>query len=511
MVQIRKKERAKDPEALADEALEEFRQADYRAREERDVRLGRRDFLRRAGVLGAVGSGAFLLGDFFGPAQALPGAGQQGTTISDEDIDAKRIAGVRIASEFASTGSGTDADPWPGSAIQDAIDDLPSTGGKVFIPAGTWMISPPVDHGVKITKSNVHLVGAGFATKLVTDGVGFTDNSSAMIAVVGTGTIGDVEGVIIADLLVDGTNTDTCRGILVQGAAEAIIQRCKAINWKGSLSQRGRGITVVNNPSTGPPWEKVAIIDCICDSNEIGIVVHRTNYTIVGCQCSDNLKDGIYLDGIDQQGSVVGNVCINDARNGIFLAPGCERCTVTGNTISGCSSGIALNNSRRNTISNNVIEHTMGSGAIYLVASSEFNTIVGNWVFDVARMVDANGIYLFNDCTHNTIRGNVVSECNRSGIAVYANSHDNIIGGNICFNNNLDGIGTFYGIFINSGDNCILMNNQCFDDQAIKTQSYGIGIASDNCMAAYNDVRGNITGGISNTGLGTILDRNMGA
>ena len=56
-------------------------------------------------------------------------------------IDARSVLGVRNAAAF--------------STIQAAIDDLPKTGGTVFIPAGTYAIS-----NILIDKDNVNLIGA---------------------------------------------------------------------------------------------------------------------------------------------------------------------------------------------------------------------------------------------------------------------------------------------------------------------------------------------------------------
>ncbi len=75
-------------------------------------------------------------------------------------------SGIRIATEFiiGQKPQGTVADPFPGSAIQAAFDDLPTTGGMVFIPAGTWNITTtPV-----LASSDVVISGAGNATKLTT-------------------------------------------------------------------------------------------------------------------------------------------------------------------------------------------------------------------------------------------------------------------------------------------------------------------------------------------------------
>ncbi len=125
----------------------------------------RRRFLKGLTVGGIGAAGALTVSR---AVTALPGAGIGGVTISDADIDAKRIAGVRIASEFAPEWhAGTDIDPWPGSAIQNAINDVPSTGGIVYIPQGSWLLSSDI---IVRGKNNLTIMGAGKATRLFNTG-----------------------------------------------------------------------------------------------------------------------------------------------------------------------------------------------------------------------------------------------------------------------------------------------------------------------------------------------------
>lgn len=69
---------------------------------------------------------------------------------------------VRIASDFAKSGSGTDADPYIGGP-QEAHDDLPDIGGVIFFPSGKYMVDPldftvPIDLiGAKTTSVSIQL------------------------------------------------------------------------------------------------------------------------------------------------------------------------------------------------------------------------------------------------------------------------------------------------------------------------------------------------------------------
>lgn len=83
---------------------------------------------------------------------ALPGAAKSagGTVISEEDIDAMRIAGIRIASEFTNTS---------GSPIQTALDDFNDNPGTVYIPAGHYYPTAPIQ-----LKPKQRLIGEGIGT-----------------------------------------------------------------------------------------------------------------------------------------------------------------------------------------------------------------------------------------------------------------------------------------------------------------------------------------------------------
>src|SRR3990170_6922830 len=133
-------------------------------RELADAQLDRRQFLRKsaigAGVL-ALGAGVGYSGGF---AQGAGLAGGVRTVISDTEIAARVIGGVRIATEFIPdpVPAGTDLDPYPGSAIQAALND----GLAIYIPSGTWRLSTPISRPL----DNVTIIGAGKSTKLALDG-----------------------------------------------------------------------------------------------------------------------------------------------------------------------------------------------------------------------------------------------------------------------------------------------------------------------------------------------------
>jgi len=173
------------------------RRVDLEARKELEAIQGRRDFLRRS----AVGAGILALGAGLGYgsgyAHATGLSGGTRSVIGTDEIAARVIGGVRIATEFIPdpVPAGTDADPFPGSAIQAALND----GPHVYIPAGTWKLNATISRLV----DGATIMGAGKSTKLVFDGV------SPCISA------GSQSGWLIANLAVDAG------GVSVSSAPES--------------------------------------------------------------------------------------------------------------------------------------------------------------------------------------------------------------------------------------------------------------------------------------------------
>ncbi len=115
-------------------------------------------------------------------------------------------SGIRLASEFI-TGpkpQGTDADPWPGSAIQAAIDDLPAAFGMVFVPGGIWDIAT----GLTGIPAGIVLQGAGF--------INTTLRGPASGVCI---TVGDVDNVTIRDMRIE-IGATAGAGILIDGPTD---------------------------------------------------------------------------------------------------------------------------------------------------------------------------------------------------------------------------------------------------------------------------------------------------
>ncbi len=519
-----KSETKANAEDLADDVPHEGERIDDAGREQlaESFMQGsrRRDLLK---VLAVAGGGvvAGLFADrFFGPAMGMPGSATSGTVITDTDLDAKRIAGIRIATEFMSAShAGTSADPFTGAAIQAALGDLPSGGGMVFLPAGVWNVAIPIN----VNQSNVRISGYGSATHLRTDGTGFTSNTSGMIQIAGNYT-----GEIVENLFMDGSNTDTCRGIVVSNGAEALIQSCEITNFQGILSQRGRGVSISQNgvDTTLGPFMQCVVSNCFFKNNQIGIVVHKTLFNLLGNRCLNNLWDGFYVDGNQGQGNIVGNTFQGGGRTGINLVAS-DRVNITGNYFLGNPTQVQILGSTGGAspapcfhilVSGNIVDGATGGAGIYLASGSYYNLIIGNWIINQTTSPTSHGIFLYNGASSNLIVGNVCSGMSRNGIAITGGggtgalpANNNLVEGNLCFDNGLSGSG-WAGIMITGASGNRIRGNRCFDDQSSPTQSYGIAEASGANGNYYvnNDVDGNALQGILIVGATSVVRENVG-
>ena len=192
-----------------------------------------------------------------------------------------------------------------------------------------------------------------------------------------------------------------------------------------------------------------------------------------------------------------------------------ERVKITGSrsrgiVFDGKDSGAA---SERNVVRNCIIEGIRDDG-IELLASSnaiiegcQITGVGGNGI--QANKSSALATQANKKSTDNTIRNNTIVEAARDGINVNSSDRNRIV--NNVIRNNANGF-TADGIRITSLDNIscdgnVVDANGATDDQAVKTQRYGLNIASSLCannVVGVNDLSGNRVGPINDLGTNTI-------
>lgn len=327
--------------------------------------------------------------------------------------------------------------------IQQAINDLPSGGGVVYIKEGTYNITS----AISINKNYVSLIGAGKSTKIATtSSINLVSASSK-------------QGIFIDKIYFFGPGNATTYGVLLSSTSDSFISNC----WFENCGTASEGIGAVGlNTCTN-----VIVANSIFTDNiSAGIVVIGGSYILLDSNVIDTCTDtsygiGIYIesaskvkitgntlkscgvDGIQLSASVscsiVGNNIESNTSRGIYFLTGCTDCTIAGNTIIGALYGIVLNNSSdRNSVSSNSISATTDT-AILIYETSKDNVISSNVCYNCTNY----GIYLL-DCDKNVINSN---RCmNNAKIEIWATtgSESNTIVGNIA-------LGTHVSSIVNTG------------------------------------------------------------
>lgn len=360
------------------------------------------------------------------------------------------------------------AEDWTGTAIKEntdaatvieaAIDELPSSGGKIKIAKGTYDIATQIDN----FKSNVYIEGCGISTILNNT----TTSWNAIFKILGT--LGsEKKNISISDLQLIGDKTkDQGHHIDMEYCHYCEITKC----WldEGKLD----GLTAVNS-------DYCKIESNVFEDTEDGIDIDDCDNNVI----SDNLmfvrSNAIYLDTCD--GSRVSNNRVyNQAWHGVYLIGVSSKNVIADNICHGSTSGIGI-----------YLDYVSGEG------SPCGNSITGN-----SCCGNCEGVTFDHDCCQNTIVGNVCNaNTSDTGIEINGGSKRNIISGNECCDNSNEGlhIGT-------DSDNNIMTGNICYGNL------YGIliaGATADKNLIDACILLNNTTANLSDLGTGTVLGTNI--
>jgi len=390
-------------------------------------------------------------------------------------------AHVKAQADYVCDGTADDVQ------IQAAIDALPADGGKVVLSEGNFL-------GGKVTLDNyVTIEGQGEGTiyKLA-------DATNDFIFTASTKT-----GVKLLNFTVDGNKanqTTYSAGIYLSGCNRCLVDLYvhdvygSGVNFdnitinsevRGTIADCTHNNIIIATLSA----ENIVRITRSSGSSESGLsfytsgIGYPTNNTVIGGVFESNTQDGIYSSSNgNENNNIVGAICKGNTRYGINLkgnsqAIGCYVLDNGNHGISVAGNGWAISNSR----------------------------IEGN---------NGYGISVLADVTHVRIVGNLVEENEYEGMQLRGISHS-IISNNIVRNNaqaTADRAGIFLQVGTGESTDNVLMGNECYDDQATKTQAHGIqeANAADYNVIIGNDVRENKTAGIVVVGSNTIVRNNLG-
>lgn len=245
----------------------------------------------------------------------------------DQGLGTRQVRVGQSTVVVAQDGSGDFED------IQEAVNELPSDGGEIFIKEGTYNI----DSSIVINKDNVKITGTGKSSKIKT--------SSAIDMI----TADSKNYLHIESIYLEGKNGavyDDNAGIKFDNCVECKIINCwfseceRAIEMWGSLKFDAFNI-ISNCFANNSVLEGVLVgynNKTIISNNQVnnagssnGIRITEGNqYIIIGNLASGNSSDGI---NVDSNRSVInGNTCINNDY-GINIVSGATRNTATNNIL----------------------------------------------------------------------------------------------------------------------------------------------------------------------------------
>lgn len=288
------------------------------------------------------------------------------------------------------------------STIQDAIDDLPASGGKVILPAGTYSLSSQIDLS---NLSNITIEGVGKATVI-------TPNSSMNLV-----QLFQADNIIIKNINFDCNDNSTynMRCINMQGASNCIITEC----W---FNDAYYAIYIKDNGSSYP-CENNLISNNIITNCKYGVTtsatyaanasasINRSVRITNNCFDMNNLasSQGIDIGSYCASYIVSGNNVKNTASHGIDVTYS-YGVIVNANTImSAGANGIHFQGGGGLIITSNNIHNTTSEGirglqTVNIICSN--NVSIGS--------ANTNGFYMYS-VTKGTAVGNTSDKASNFG------------------------------------------------------------------------------------------------
>jgi len=332
---------------------------------------------------------------------------------------------IRISSEF-DDGTSTTA------GIQEAIDDLPAAGGKIFIPPGTHTTSTTI----KVNKPCL-IEGAGVEITIVY----LDDNSNVDVFTLSA----DQTDVVIRGLTIDGNyanNAANGRGIYgTDGNLDCLFENLRIARCR----DQGIHIAYVATTPKRVDVRDCQLIDCHPDVtlNEAAIHMVRLEYGHINNNTiSASGQDAIFLDTANDV-EISGNIIYNCTNIGINLQGTLFIIVVSGNVIhnnAGPGISVTSNACRDVLLAGNTLYY---NDTGILIWRTDVVVITGNICRNARNTF--HGIHIYGDGTAPA-NGNIILDniCNKDvfgdqEIGIYiqggSNAVGNVVRGNVCLGN----------------------------------------------------------------------------
>lgn len=409
---------------------------------------------------------------------------------------------------FGAKGDGSTDDL---AAVRNAYTTAAASGKPLYFPDGTYLVKTTSTFSavINVTTAGVRIIGSGKAT-LKAHG-----SSASGIRLIQVG----ADDVQIDGLGIDPNGVSNGTGVYISGASRTTVRNCRITNPRSGgvhivggvfdLLVTGNQVTgaaygvLANDPATGGRWSFTNNVLRGAGSNDgDGIEINCPTTGITDVLIADNLISnyqainqnggfGIGLANV-QRATISGNHVSGCSRNGIHLEDGAADVTITGNTVHDCgNAGIELQAILDAEGSKYTESVTVTGNTVYKCCQSAplVSPPQGFGGIEVGKSTASKGVVIAN----NTSVANGTASIAAAGIYVYE-CPNSVITGNLCKNNNGPGIDA------TSIQNTVIIGNRCLDNQAVKTQTYGLKTfgSGSGTLIAHNNFAGNLTGAVSN-------------
>ena len=260
--------------------------------------------------------------------------------------------------------------------IEAAINDLPDTGGEVFIKEGNYTISA----AIVISKSNISIKGTGKGTNII------SGTADAIFV------FSSVSNIKISGILFTGFGNDLSSvGIVFQTVTNSVIKDCFFENMGndtiGLSSSSSENLIESNN--IGSTFSGTGILISSSDNNVISKNYVDGNTVSIGLTSSNN-------------NTITNNKGASSTGVGVFLDTSNNNVVSNNDLVSQSSDGITITSSDNNSILSNNINNGSAFGINITNAASDNNILSGN-------NLKNNSSGAFNDDGTNTQIGHNVT------------------------------------------------------------------------------------------------------
>ena len=394
------------------------------------------------------------------------------------------------------------------STINQAINALPATGGRILLLEGTYEVTGTiyVDSAVG-GKSNVTIMGLGNGTKIKVK-----DSTNSAFPIFGVSGAGNIAGLIISELYIDANKTNNPSGdnlaLSISGIATdgLVLSNVILIDGAGVSVDSGSNVQIFNNFfawGTSGSTANLSLTNtdkAILTKNYLRGTVTLSGNNII--MTSNRVQETASLTAFSLQGSY---------------------CSVSGNTFNTNNGNFSVSSLSYSVISDNIFSSTAGSLFTVDVTSSDSSLLSNTFTLvsvtsNASRMVLSKNILKNSTSNGITVTG---SNSNISGNAVYAASrhgyyvsgNNNTLSSNTVASASMSANNTYDGIFLAAGASYnTLQYNRIRYNSVAPQNRYGIRVDDVTCsgnMITNNDLRtSGISGGFSDLGIGTITSAN---